>query len=106
MDIYQIGSLEINLPRKGVNRAAYATEFKNDKLQFTKAADKAKIEEDKKSTKLLIPITNVAFATNGQTPSTFESWIKTIVWDRIGSSNKNSYKVTPYQEMRSLFSRK
>ena len=104
MNITNIGILTINLPRKGVNRAAYATEVRNGKLQFTKATDKAKKEEDKKTAKLLVPINNIAFAANGQAPGIFLKWISSIVSDVLSVKNPKEgihYNVDDYRDLRS-----
>lgn len=100
MDIYEVGMLQINLKHKGVNREILAVETKNNKLEFTKAAVKAYQKELKKKAILLVPITNVAFLANGQSLGMFQRWIKTLVWDTIGSSKDTDFTVSNYQEMR------
>lgn len=100
MNIYEIGLLQIFLPKSGINRDALQTEYRKGKMEFTRKAVRAYNEEKQKRASILIPITNVAFQANGASESTFNAWIKTIVWDQIRSTNSGNYSVEEYQDLR------
>ena len=100
MDVYEVGMLQINLKYRGINRETLAVETRGSRVEFTKNAVKAYQKELKKKAILLVPITNIAFSANGQSQGMFDRWIKTLVWDTIGSSQNTDYVVSPYQEMR------
>ena len=97
---YDIGILRVFHQKRGVNRAALACNLTNKGMVFTKAADKIKIEEDKKRAVQIIPITALGFRSNGITRSTFDKWIKSMVFDILGNSKKENYSVDDYQVLR------
>jgi hypothetical protein len=100
MEIYNLGMLQIFVPKRGLNRDTMETEYKKGKLEFTNKAVKAYNEEKEKQATIMVPISNVAFEANGITKTTFDSWIKTVVWDMIGSTRAENYSTDSYNDLR------
>lgn len=101
-----IGNLEIYFSPRGVNKKTLATEFKKGRMEFTPAAVKAYNEGKNKKAILMVPISETAFRANGASPGTFAKWIKSIVFDQLGNSRRENYKIEAYQELRNQLSRK